>query len=214
MAELLTGMSGAASTFINIALIFIAIIVIVGLFGGITWLILDNKRYSQFKVRVWQKDLWGQIIDTTDRAGIFVDRKTNNKRLFIKKGKVGLDCDSIPYTTNEKGQKIIYLYKFGEKNYSFLKPQIDKDKNWFVMKVTEEDINWGINAYERSKKLFATNGLLQYMPYIALAFVAIVILVIFIYFFREFGTLQQTGEALRDAAIALKDYRSNMTILP
>ena len=174
------------------------------------WALIKYKRFSQFKVVIWGRDGFGQVVQTSDQAGIFVDKKTNNKRFFLKKNNVGLDPDNVPYI--QQGRKrVVYLLKTGLKNFSFIKPVIKDDV--FSVDVGEEDVNWAINAYERQKTSFAKNLLLQYLPFIALAFVSIIILILFIYFFKQFGVLKDVAVALADASRAFAQSQGGTVIL-
>ena len=69
--------------------------------------------------------------------------------------------------------------------------------------ITEEDVNWAINSYERQKKIFQSSTLMQYLPFILLAFVSVIILVMFIYFFKDFAVLRDVAIALREASVSL-----------
>jgi len=183
----------------NIGILLISILFITGFtFAGVKLLIL-YRRFSQFTCVIWGQDGFGQVTESTDKAGIFIDTKTQNKRLFLRKANVGLDPDNVPYV-QRGSKKVIYLLKTGLKNFRYVKPNITA--NDVALDVGEEDVNWGINAYERQKKVFGQNALLQYLPFIALAFVSIIILILFIYFFKQFGVLAKVAESLRLAAEA------------
>jgi len=182
---------------LNVMLIIISIIIVLGIILGVGLLIIRWKRYQQFKCVIWERDGFGQLKESFDQAGIFVDKKTKNKRLFLKKNKVGLNPDQIPYLQSKKA-KTLYFLKTGLKNFRYIK--IDIDDPFVKTIVGEEDVNWSINAYERQKKIFQQGLLMQLMPFILVAFVSIIILIIFIYFFREFDTLVKMAEAMERAA--------------
>jgi len=193
-------LGGVATGALNVGIIIISGVLIGGAVIGIAYFLMKYKRYKQFKCVVWEKDAFGQTKENYDDAGIFVDRKTKNKRFFMKKYNVGLEPDNIPYVQSGK-TKTVYLHRTGLKNFTFIKPVITSSGVNFS--VGEEDVNWAVNAYDRQKRLFSTNVLLQYMPFIALAFVSIIILATFIYFFKEFTTLKVVAERLHDTALAL-----------
>lgn len=151
-------------------------------------------RFNQFKVIIWEKDGLGNVAQKPDRAGIFVDPVTRNKRFFIKGANVGLEPDNIPYVQMGK-HKFVYLVRTGLMNYRFIKPTIAKEILTFD--VGEEDVNWSINAYERQKAVLMAKKWLQYLPYISLAVVSFVILIIFIYFFKELHWLKDFGQAFQ-----------------
>jgi uncharacterized membrane protein len=193
------GMIGGG--FLNIFVIVFTIFFIGGIVGLITWAILNRKKYKQFKCVIWERDGFGQLKQGYDDAGIFVDRKTKNKRLFLKKNKVGLNPDVIPYLQSQK-LKTIYLYRTGLKNFHFIKVGIQDPK--ITLTVGEEDVNWAINSYERAKKVLANSIWMQILPYAVIAVVSMVIMVIFIFFFKEFGTLRDMSANFAKAAEAMK----------
>jgi len=202
-----------AGDLINIAIMFIAILVIGGIIVGVYVLLLKQKRYREFKCVIWDTNDKGDVkTESYDSAGIFVDKKTNNKRFFIKKANVGLSPDKIPYIQTEKGGKVVYLVKAGLKNFRpIIPPKITEEQAKFV--VGEEDVNWAINAYESQKKSFSTSKLLQYMPYILFGFSIMAILIIFIYFFKQFPVLKDVAQALREAAEAIARSRAGTIIM-
>jgi hypothetical protein len=106
----------------------------------------------------------------------------------------------------------VYLYRKGLKNFFFLRPNVQMDK--VDVQVGEEDVNWAANSYEKAKKLFSASTLLQYMPFILLALVSIIILVMFIYFFKDFGVLKEMAVALQAAAEAMRQASAGTTIIP
>lgn len=203
-------MEQVAGMALNIGIMIMSLLFFGALSAAIIYGMKQYQKWSQFKCIIWGKDGFGQIVEKTDRAGIFVDGKTQNKRFFIRKANVGLECNNIPYVQSGK-QKIVYLLQTGLKNFRFIKPKISDDLMTF--EVGEEDVNWAINAYEKQKRLFNQNILLQYMPFILLAFVSIIILIMFIYFFKQFPTLLKVAQALQEAAVAFAQSQGGTVIL-
>lgn len=203
--------AGALNIFIIVfTAIFVTVVVVV-----LILLILDQKKFNEYRCIIWERDGFDQIKETYDKAGIFVDKKTKNKRLFLKKNNVGLSPDEIPYVPTYGGKKVIYLFRNGLKNFYFIKPNPTLTANPGVgisFSVGEEDVNWAVNAYERQKLLFQHNTLMQYLPFIALAFVSIIILIIFIYFFKNFEVLKQLGIDLKETAQILAQSKGVATI--
>lgn len=202
-----------AGSALSVTIIVIFAVVMLGLFGLGYWLYLRRKLYAQFVCIVWERDGFNQLRQKYDSAGIFVDKKTNNKRFFMKKANVGLEPDNVPYIPGPDGKNYVYLIRTGLKNFRYVRPNINADGG-LTFTVGEEDVNWSINAYERQKKMFSNNMLMQYLPFILLAFVSIVILIIFIYFFRHFGDLRLAAEALKEASVNLAAAKAGTTILP
>jgi len=187
-------LAGVTDVLLQILMIVLGILFFGGLAAGTIWLYLTQKRYKQFKCIIWTKDAFGQVIEKTDGGGIFIDKKTNNKRFFMKNSKVGLEPDNIPYIQSGK-TKVVYMRQDGLKNFRFIKPVLGPQLSF---EVGEEDVNWAINSYERGKRIFSTDRLLQFMPFILLAFVSIIILIIFIYLFRKLDALVDFAQAAEE----------------
>ena len=202
--------SSITSMLTNIGMLILLVIFFGAMAFAAMFAMAQYKKWSQFTCIIWGKDGFGQIVEKNDRAGIFIDRKTKNKRFFIRGAKVGLDCNKIPYI--QKGRKkVVYLLQTGLKNFKFINPTISD--NQMIFDVGEEDVNWAINEYEKQKRLFDQNMLMQYMPFILLAFTSMIILIMFIYFFKQFPVLLKTAEALREAAVAFAQSQGGTTIL-
>lgn len=202
---------GVAGSALNIFVLVFLMLAIGGVCIFVTWLILKELKYKQFRIVIWQKVGFNQFIEKKDRGGIFIDNKTKNKRFFLKKHKVGLNPDVIPYIISGK-EKVVYLLQVGLKNFFPINISAWDTGN-VKFTVGEEDVNWAVNDYERQKKLFQQSVLLQYMPFILIAFVSIVILIIFIYFFKEFPVLAKAAEELKIAAQEIARAKSGTTII-
>jgi len=185
-----------SSIILNWVTTILAIIVPIGIIGLLWWWNKKRKHFGQFKVVIFNFDGAGNVITTQDDAGIFVHKGTKAKRLWLKKGKVGLSADNIPFILTQRGKQI-YLLKIGAKNYRYIKFNF---KNNFEIEVGEEDVNWGVQTYEINKKQFMSDKLMQYLPYISLALVSMVIVIIFIYFFKQFGVLREVAVQFKETA--------------
>lgn len=201
--------AGIADTAMNIGIMIAVGLIVVAIIGGIAYLYMNKKRYDEqgYRVIIFEEDGFGQIIQKIDKASIFVDKITKNKRLFLKNARCGISADNFPYVMGAKGEKTVYLLKTGQKNFRPITVKIDipknKDGTRVELKVGEEDVNWAINEFDRAIKMFdQKNILLEYMPYILLAFVSVIILVIFIYFFKDFDKLVTMSANFKDAVIA------------
>ena len=84
------------------------------------------------------------------------------------------------------------------------------DDNIPTLQVGEEDLNWAINAYAKAKQTFQQSTLMQYLPYISLALVSVVILILFIYLFKQFDSLKEFMLIAKDIAIELKKAQSGI----
>ena len=184
---------------------WIIVILSIGIFGTIagllTYYVIKILKHN-YHCTIIEFDGHGHMHQKSDKGGIYVDRKTKMKRFFLKQHKVGLDPNNIPWMPSSGGKKHVYLLQSGLKNFRYLNFSFPKPN--FVINVGEEDVNWAITDYEKQKKLFSQSLLLQLMPYFALAFVAVIILVTFIYFFKEFATLKEMAMALRDMSVNVR----------
>lgn len=196
---------------LNVAVILIVVFFLGAAAIGATVLILRWRRYSQFHIEIWQKDGFGHLTIKYDQGGVFVDGKTGNKRLFLKKANVGLNPDNIPYLIMPSGKKKVMLLQTGLKNFRYIKPNVRDDLIYFT--VGEEDVNWAINSYERQKKLFAQGWLAQYLPFIMLAFVSMIILILFIQVFNKFPVMLQIASEMKEVALALAQAKSGTMVI-
>ncbi len=203
--------AGITSNLLNIAFMIGAVLIVVVILIVLVWIVIRQMKYGKFHVVVWENDAYGNTRETYDKAGIFVDNKTRNKRFFMLKAKVGLNPDNVPYVTGKKGKAVVYLLRTGLKNFRFIKPRITDGA--YSFSVGEEDVNWAVNAYERAKKTFSQSKLLEYMPFIVFGFVSLVILIIFIYFFRNFDVLKEVAVELKEAARQVAQARAGTLVL-
>ena len=202
--------TGVGTVALRITILIISIIVVGGLMGVATFAYLKWRRFQGFVCKVFERDGFGQMKLLNDKAGIFVDNKTKNKRFFMKKFAVGLEPDNIPYIQDGK-RKVVYLLRTGLKNFHFIKFNIRNPDVYLT--VGEEDVNWAINAYERQKKMFSQSLLMQLLPFMLIAFVSIIILVMFIYFFKEFATLKEMAQAFAEASKAIAQANSGTVVI-
>lgn len=212
--------SAYSSLALNAGVMIGSIIIFAGVAVGLWFAWRIHKRYSQYLCVVFEKDGAGQLVRSSDRAGIFVDSKTKNKRFFLKKANVGLEPDNVPYITSHGGgmftpSKTVFLLRTGLKNFQFISFDVlvSKEQKSFDLHVGEEDVNWAINSYERAKTMFASSMLMQLLPWIALAFVGVVMMVIFVYFFQKLDVIKEMAVALKEAATQIAQARSGTLVV-
>lgn len=205
---------GVAATYgglaLNFGILIISILFIGGTVAGLTYFGLKWRQYSQFKVKIFVKNGFDDFELLTDRAGIFVDSKTKNKRFFMRKMNVGLSPDNVPFI-REGSSKVVYVLRTGLKNFHFIKMKPGNPS--VTLSVGEEDVNWAMQDLDKASKMFVKRKLLDYMPYIGLAFTGIIILIMFIYFFKEFGTLRDVAVAMSDAAKSMAQYKTGTAVI-
>jgi len=205
MAFDLVGIKGTILTVVLIVGIALMIISVIIFFVFKT---LQKIRFGQYSIVIWGKDSFGQITESYDTGGIFEDKKTHNKLLFLKKNNVGLDPDNIPVIKCTKKKPVIYLRQTGLKNFHFIKITMPDD--YPTLQVGEEDLNWAINAFHKAKATFAQSTLMQYLPYISLALVSVVILILFIYLFKQFDSLKEFMMIAKEIAVELTRARTGI----
>lgn len=196
---------------VGLIVLIVAVLILVAIVVAFTLMILSARKYKQFNVVIWQKDGFGQFVQKYDEGGIFIDKKTGNKRLFLRHANVGLTPDNIPYLPTSKGAKFIYLLQTGLKNYKFLKPNISGDFINFT--VGEEDVNWALNDYEAQKKRFNSNWLEKYLPYIMLGLVSMVMLIMFVYLFNKLALISEIAGEMKKVAELLVQARTGTTVI-
>lgn len=212
VAEAVSQYAGMA---LNIGL-FIGAIVLIGGLVFLSYLMFDQyKKYRQFTCVIFDKDGFGQWTITKDVAGIFT--KKNEKLFWMKKFKVGLNPDQVPYLTDNtskgflKTKKTVYLLKTGLKNFRFISFNIVPPG--VSLTVGEEDVSWAINTYEAHKNKFSTSLLKELLPWLGLAFVGIVFMVVMIYFFQKLDVLKDLATAMRDVSINIAQAKSGTTVM-
>lgn len=204
-------MAEMVASAINAGILIVTILLIGGTSASGVYLYTWYKKYLEYTCIIWERDGSGNLSESVDKAGVFVDKKTNNKRLFLLRNKVGLDPDTIPFIIGKKGKRTVYLYKTGLKNFHYIKIKLDHPK--LTLQVGEEDLNWAVNDYERVKNRFNQSKFMQLLPFIAIAFTVIVILIIFIYFFKQFPVLKEVAVAFKEASMHLAEASSGTKVI-
>lgn len=194
--------------------LFLAGMGILGVGGGIgVWRFFKWKRYNGFNVTIFAEDSFGQKVIRHDRGGIFVEGKTNNKKLFIEKENVGLDYDKLKYIIDSKGKKNIFLVCNKDKDYHFIYPEFVKPTN-LQFTMGEEDLNWGINAYERAKNAYDfKNMIMQYLPFAGLVFLGMIFIVFVVVVLKKFDVFVTLADKLHEIALVLKEASTNTQII-
>jgi len=208
MANFLTSMMpnvSAAGVIKTVIIVMIALMVLAAI-GVYLFFYFRNKKYAEFHVVIFEKDSLGNTHEKYDRAGIFLNKKTNLKLLFLKKLKKGMNPNGIPYVTSQdkKGRliKTIYMVKTGVSNYRFCKVTLDEG----VLKysVGEEDVNWAAQDYETVTKTFGTTSFLEkYGGYILFIITIIIVMVILLSLFGKFVIMRDVATQLKLTADAM-----------
>jgi len=199
---------GVANSIISVVWMIIQLLLVFGITGGIIWYVFKIKRYNISTVTIETDPETGTIRGVVlGRGGTFVDSKTKNKRFFLKGTNVGLDPDKTPELPvfnagSMKPNKVVLMVKSGQKSYRYLRPYITQDKQ-FDFSVGEEDVNWGINAYQKQKTLYGVSFWDKLLPYIPLIIVGVIQLVAVIYFFKQLPQMKEILLVMKDLVVEL-----------
>jgi len=191
--------------------LLIMVLAVLGVGGWIGYTSYKKwKRYDQFDCLIYAKDGFGQLTKRWDKAGIFVDDKTMNKRFFLKNNNVGLSPDNVPVIPGGK-KSMVVLVQTSLKTFKYVYFNITD--NIFNFTVGEEHVNWGINAYERQKKLYEGSWWKEYGAYVIFGIAVIGIVIIFMVFFQHLDSLELFAASLEKVAEHLGNAGSNTTII-
>jgi len=168
------------------------------------------KRYEQFDCLIYARDGFGQLTKRWDKAGIFIDDKTNNKRFFLKKNNVGMSPDNVPVIPGGK-KPMVVLVQTSLKTFKYVYFNVTDDI--FTFSVGEEHVNWGINAYERQKKLYEGNWWKEYGAYVIFGIAVIGVVIIFMVFFQHLNSLEKFAASLEVVATKLAQIGGNQTTI-
>jgi hypothetical protein len=190
--------SGYANTVFNAAMIIGGLFIIGAILFVVIKTILTIKKHN-YKVIIYEIDGAGKVNLTFDTGGIYVDGKTKNKRFYLRKYNVGLEPDNVPYIKGDKGKRYVFLRRSGLKNFQYVSYE-NIFQEQFGITVSEEDVNWAINTYEKGKSLFGSSLLMQLLPYIGIALMGVFILGMLVVLFQRIGELGKVAEAFAGAA--------------
>jgi len=188
--------------------IILSLLLAAGISFGLYKFMGKWKKYKEYQIVIWEKDGFGQWNEVVDKGGVFIDKATNNKRLFLKKANVGLTADNIPYLPGAKGKKVVYLLRSGLKNFHLIRVNPAYPK--VTLQVGEEDVNWAVNAYERQKKLGKNTIWDKLLDHLPMIIGSMVILIIFLYFFKNLTSLVEFGRYMKETAQIMIQMKTGM----
>ena len=172
--------------------------VIVGILGLVTWYLVRKKKYGMYRVEVFDKDSNGNVYKTYDRAGIFLDKRTGYRLLFLEKAKVGMNPNNVPYVSHlDKKKRIVktvYLRRIGVNNYVFISVDL-LGMPKFTM--GEEDFN---NAAQEMSKIRRTydkkSWLDKFLAPILFIASILIIMIILLSLFNKFSVIDDASKNL------------------
>lgn len=195
MFESLGGLSSLTGGLIDIGLLLFGLVFTIGVIGAVVVFYWFNyKRYKQYECIVYEKDTFGNVHAQRDDAAIFL--KGANRRLWLRKNKISMPGDDLPYYMVGK-KKTLNVLKKGTKNFVFVEPDIDDEGLTF--NVGEEDVNWAAIEWDRSTKNFGQTWIMQMMPYAIVMFSVMIVMVVYIMFIRKLDLLVEISQNIGGA---------------
>lgn len=202
---------------LNWVLIGIMIILGIIIIWFAWWYRKKKIKYGQFRIEILEKDSTGNIYRRYDNAGVFLDKRTNMRLLYLEKAKVGLNPNNIPYvsTINKKGKiiKTVTLRKIGVNNYVFVRINLGSTVE---MTVGEEDLNNAASEMSKIRRMTNKESWLSKLaPYIMFIITIMVVLIIVITLFNKFGILKEVSAnmvTVTDNQYRIMDLMKNMTV--
>lgn len=190
-------------------------IFIAAMFGGIfivaliafgIWRVYTSRVTYNFPVEIYyQEKGMKSPIKKSDKGGIFTNKKTNLKRFYLFKNRVGLNPDNVPFIFNNNGKKIVTLWQTGLKSFRYVMPSISPNPG-FVMHVGDEDVNWALAIFKEWKERFSQKTFLEQYGYMILWAITIMgTLFVFFFLAQKFDVIASAAESLSQAANALRD---------
>lgn len=186
----------SAAGILNGMIWFLVGILVVGIVGVLTWYFVQKRKYRDFRVEIFDKDANGNVYKKLDRGGIFLDKKSGYKLLWLEKAKAGLDPNDPPYVSHldKRGRLIrtVYVRKDGEGNYRYISITLGEK---ISASVKEEDLN---NAHQEMSKIRRTYDKKSWLDkYGAIATWVIVIvcsMILVLSIFNKFTVMKEISE--------------------
>ena len=180
-------------------LITITIILGLVLLGVITYKYIQKKKYGQYRIIIIEKDSTGNTHEYYDRAGIFTNKKTGLKLLFLEKMKKGLNPNNVPYVTSKdkKGRliKTVYLVRTGVSNFKYCHIKVEDGILNFT--VGEEDVNWAAQEIENIRRTFNKDSWLnKFAPYILFIVTILIVMIVLISLFNKMSVIKEASNNL------------------
>lgn len=176
----------------------VAIIAIAGCIGVGGWFFLHLRKYCDKVVILKRISEDGTLTRRFDRGGVF-KVKGGGKEYRLFKSKTALDISKYTYISNDKKGRSVFLYQFGEGNYTFALPKID-DTNLNIS-VGQEDLTGAIRDYDRFTNIFSQQTWIEKaLPLLVILVTAFAIIVMLAILFQKFEVLQGVASSLQETA--------------
>lgn len=154
-------------------------------------------RYKQYKCVIWERDSFGNTVETLDDAGIFYDNAVGMKCLWLKKNKVPIDSTRLWYVQGKT--KTLYFIKCGNKNLKMIHPTVKESALSFD--VGEEDLNWGLYEFRMDKLIVNKDaGWKAWVPAIAATITVIFMIFAMMLLVQKIDVLAQIFQSITEAS--------------
>src|SRR3990167_8082458 len=164
-----------------------------------------KKRYN-WAVNVYEIGKDGRPrVREYDRGAIIMDKKKQNRVFSLKKLKVGLSPDKIPFEDGPKGVKIVNVLQLGLKQFRYLDRPVLQLNSPITMSygVGDEDVAWAINTIDHAKMYEKKSTLDKLIPFLGMAFVFVTVVVALYFLFVKAGFNGELLTHLADSATEL-----------
>ncbi len=183
--------TGLTSNIIVVAFWFLLGILLCGGIGVGIYFLLMYIKYSKFICYIFENDEHGNIFCKKDSAGTFKTAKFGYG-FYLRKSKVRMDPADVPFINLPSKlsiKKLCFIKKQGE-NYTFLHGKLTENNISF--EVTEQDLNWGIDALKEGDKLISGVPIWpQIVAFMIIAIPTLFILVLFVFLFQKIETIAE-----------------------
>lgn len=204
---------------LNGILITLVVIIAIGIIAYLFWYYTKKKKYGQFRIEILDKDSNGNVYKTYDRGGVFLDKTTGLKLLYIEKAKVGLDPNNPPYVSHKdkKGRlvKTIYLRRIGVNNYVYVDVKLGKSVE---ITVGEEDLNNAHSEMHKIRRIYNKESWIsKYAPYITFIITIMIVMIILISLFNKFAVIKDVSDNLlkiSETQLQITGQLRNLTMSP
>lgn len=176
--------------------------------GGVLWY-LNKKKYDTL-VRVYEENPKGSgILEECEQVqgGIFLDRKTKFRLFKLKKLRVGLSPDKIPYINSTRFKKVVNVLRLGLKSYRFLDKPVMATNSPICVNygVQDEDVAWALNEVEKGDAYLKLTIWDKAKPFIGMAFVFLTVIVALYFVIVKAGFNAELLTRLADTSQAISE---------
>lgn len=195
--------------------------------GGLVYLKKLNKQYDTFAIKLFKQN--GSLMGSVEQAGIYKMPMVNTIVFKLRKSKVTLKPDKVPYIMLDNGKKLVFLAKTGVQSYvygepslikkviskvtgkeaelkqtgstdlGFIEPDIEGYEN-IKITVREEDLDHAKREYVRHTRTYMTNTWKELLPYFIWGITVIGCICLIALLLKDIKVLKDVAISLSEAA--------------